>query len=229
MPVVKKYLAEVVSVKNPVDAIFVVEFRSLDKKFKYLPGQFLHLSLDEYDPSLAWPESRCFSMQTSPSHANIVITFAVKGKFTLRMSRELVEGKRIYLKLPYGDLFSQSYDKEQCVFIAGGTGVTPFLSLFTDPSFSHYQSAKLYFGIRSSTHHIYHEALRQASDINKQFLMNIIDEEAEGKLNIDTIFKENSLNSIYFISGPPVMITLFRKHLLQAGVVSANIKTDEWE
>ena len=82
----------------------------------------MHLALDEYDPSSGWPESRCYSMQTSPVNEFIKITFSVKGKFTTRMADELKQGKIIDLKLPYGDFFQQDHSKENVVFIAGGTG-----------------------------------------------------------------------------------------------------------
>ena len=68
MAIVKKYLAEVVHIENKVEGTYTVEFKSLSGPFKYLSGQFLHLALDEYDPSSGWPESRCFSMQSSPAY-----------------------------------------------------------------------------------------------------------------------------------------------------------------
>ena len=73
--IVKKYRSEVVSVDNPVAGIRTVALRPLEKAYKYNPGQFLHLALDEYDPARPWPESRCFSMQSSPDRETIKITF----------------------------------------------------------------------------------------------------------------------------------------------------------
>ena len=151
--IVKKYRSEVVSVDNPVAGIRTVTLRPLEKAYKYNPGQFLHLALDEYDPARPWPESRCFSMQSSPDEEKIKITFAAKGKFTERMALELVPGKVIHVKLPYGDLFSVEHDMERSVFVAGGTGITPFLSLFTSKAFSSYREPKLYFGVRNLSPH----------------------------------------------------------------------------
>ncbi|MCX5790655.1 MAG: FAD-dependent oxidoreductase, partial [Elusimicrobia bacterium] len=146
--IVKKYRSEVVSVSNPVADIRTVTLRPLDKPYKYNPGQFLHLALDEFDPARPWPESRCFSMQSSPDQETIRLTFAAKGKFTARMALELVPGKIICVKLPYGDLFSSGPGTQASVFIAGGTGITPFLSLFTSQAFAAYRGPKLYFGVR---------------------------------------------------------------------------------
>src|SRR3989339_1953531 len=124
MAIVKKYKATVVEINNPLPDIFTISF-SCDKKFQYNPGQFLHLALDESDGIGQWPESRCFSMQSSPNEKTLKITFAVKGNYTKRIAHELQEGKKVWLKLPYGDLFSQDHSLINCVFIAGGTGITP--------------------------------------------------------------------------------------------------------
>ena len=128
----KKYKSIVVSILNPFSGIYTVEFASERGNYKYLPGQFLHIALDEdYDGSSQWPDSRCFSMQSNPIEETIKITYAVKGVFTHQMEQQLMVGSEVWLKLPYGDLFTQPHNKTNTVFIAGGTGITPFLSLFT--------------------------------------------------------------------------------------------------
>jgi len=134
MAIVKKYPAKIVNIKNHIEGVYTLEIESLGKSFKYEPGQFLHLAMDEYDPSGQWPESRCFSMQSAPGQPLLRITYAVKGKFTSRMEKQLQPGSEITLKLPYGDMFIKPHNKNNTVFIAGGTGITPFLSLFTDDS-----------------------------------------------------------------------------------------------
>ena len=56
MAIVKKYPARVLSVSNNIQGVYTLEIESLGKPFKYEPGQFLHLALDEYDPTGQWPE-----------------------------------------------------------------------------------------------------------------------------------------------------------------------------
>jgi ferredoxin-NADP reductase len=225
----KKYRAEVISVNNHVDNVYTIEFRSLSGRFKYLPGQFLHLALDEYDPSFGWPESRCFSMQSSPSQEFIKITFSVKGKFTSRMASDLIKGKIIDLKLPYGELFQQEFSKDNVVFIAGGTGITPFLSLFNDPLFKEYSGPKLYFGVREEGYNIYSEFLNLATEINPGLEINIRYQDKCGFLDIDKIFNVNREDSTYFVSGPQTMISVFKLALIALGVHESSVKTDDWE
>jgi ferredoxin-NADP reductase len=229
MPQPKKYKAEVVSITNPVENIYTIEFRSMTGKFRYLPGQFMHLALDVYDPSFGWPESRCFSMQSPPGNDFLKITFSVKGNFTGKMASELESGRIVDLKLPYGGLFQNLHSRTNVIFIAGGTGITPYLSAFTDPSFSIYSSPVLFFGVRSSEYNIYGEELAQAIRINPTLRINIICQDTDGILNIDDIFKENRTDKYYFISGPQVMISSFKTRLVALGIKELQILTDEWE
>jgi ferredoxin-NADP reductase len=219
--IAKKYKAEIVSIQNPASGIYTLEFRSPDK-FKFSPGEFLHLALDEYDPSGAWPESRCFSMQTSPQEENIKITYSVKGVFTKRMENELVTGKEVWLKLPFGDLFTQEHDKNNTIFVAGGTGITPFLSLFTDESFAEYNEPNLYVGYRNPDMHFYQKELALAKQINPAFQTAVFYQDTEGVINIEKIYIIHPDAGAFFISRPPAMTEKF-KHDLLAKDVSENM------
>ena len=229
MAIIKKYKSEITSIENPVPDIYVVTFKSVEKPYKYLPGQFLHLALEEYDPSMPWPESRCFSIQSGVNSELLKITFAVKGKFTKRMAGELGIGKKICLKLPYGELFSKEHDKDNSVFIAGGTGITPFLSLFNSDIFCNYKNPKLYLGLKDRGYNLYSGYLDRAKTINDTFFINILHENESGILDIAKIYEETGKDATYFISGPPLMIKNFKKHLIEQKVDEVNIRIDDWE
>ena len=228
--IIKKYKARIESIESVIEGVYTLTFSSSERKFRYSPGQFLHIAVDaEYDGSGQWPESRCFSMQTSPEEEYLKITYAVKGEFTKKMERELKIGGDVWLKMPYGELFEKEHNKEKTVFISGGTGITPYLSLFTDSSFAEYKYPVLYAGFRNKNFNIYRKELTKALSKNQTIQINNIYENIEGVLDIEKIHMENGNNSSYFISGPPVMIKLFKQKLLANDVSEKNVLTDEWE
>lgn len=229
MAIVKKYPSQIVSIVKNTEDTFVLLIKSLAGRFKYLPGQFLHLSMEEYDPSTEWPDSRCFSMQSSPKDELIKLTYSVKGQFTNRMANELHPGSNITLKLPFGDLFTQEHSKLETIFISGGTGITPFLSLFSDPVFAEYKNPKLYAGFKNNQLNLYVNEINLAKKNNPTFSYNFKYQDLEGVLDISDIVNNNSINSTYFISGPPLMIKIFKKYLLENGLKENQIKTDDWE
>lgn len=229
MAIVKKYPAEVVGIEQQVNDIYTISFKSLGASFKFHPGQFLHLALDEYDPGSAWPESRCFSMESAPSEDLLRITYSPKGVFTRRMADEIKIGKKVTLKLPYGGLFTQPHDKAHTVFIAGGTGITPFLSLFNDKSFSTYLSPVLFAGFRNAEANIYHDEICKASGINNGLRIFYIYEDRDGYIKPEMIMPQARLSSTFFLSGPPGMIKSLRSELILQGISENQILTDDWE
>ncbi len=229
MSVVRKYKARVVEVLQRLPDVYTVRLESETGRFRYSPGQFLHLALDEYDPSRAWPESRCFSMQTSPDHNLIAITFTTKGHFTKRMANELSAGRSVWLKMPYGDLFTRQHARDNCVFLAGGTGVTPFLSLFADSSFAEYKNPRLYLGVRSKEYHIFDREICDAGKINPTLILKVVYQDTEGMIDIGRVIEESGLSATFFISGPPIMVSTFKQALSARRIGESEIRTDEWE
>jgi NAD(P)H-flavin reductase len=229
----RKYKSQIVSIENLVEDIYTIKLSSLNKKYKYYPGQFLHLSIDsDYDGIGQWPESRCFSMQSNPDENIIKISYAVKGKYTDEMKRNLNQGDTVWLKLPFGNLFTQSHNTTNTVFIAGGTGITPFLSLFTSKLFTQYVSPRIYLGFRTDSHNIFKNDLKQIdknSQNNSPSILSIKHQNVDGIIDIKKIFFENGLKCNYFISGPPQMIKNFKYYLVGEGVRQRFILTDEWE
>ncbi|TKG91902.1 FAD-dependent oxidoreductase [Puteibacter caeruleilacunae] len=226
----KKYKSEVVGIENPFEGVYTVEFKPFRGRYRYAPGQFLHVAIDrKYDGIGQWPESRCFSMQSNGSAKTIKVTYAVKGEFTTEMEKELQVGQEVWLKLPYGDLFSQTHNKKNTVFISGGTGITPFLSLFTDTSFGEYENPKLYMGFKEASLQIYNQELAVSQEINRSLDITTFYENVDGIIDIERILKENDKTSSFFVSGPPVMIKNFKEFLIQNGVDEENVKTDDWE
>ncbi len=231
MAIVQKHRARVREVRRILPDVLSAAFESLDRPFRFRPGQFLHLALDPYDPTRPWPESRCFSIQSAPAVGSRVlrIAVAVKGAFTQRLASELLPEREVWLKLPYGDLFRPSDAERPCVFIAGGTGLTPFLSLFLADEFRRYARASLYLGVRSPAYHVFAPELEEAVHSNPAFAVEVFSEDTQGLIPVDRIATTHGQGTVYFLSGPPAMIRAFRNRLRSAGVPAEDVRSDDWE
>ena len=93
MAVVRKIPCVVRAVTDHGERVYTVELEPSSPVPRFKPGQFLHLALDPYEPGGFWPESRVFSIASSPDERDrLAITYAVKGTFTSRMERGLAPG-----------------------------------------------------------------------------------------------------------------------------------------
>ncbi len=210
------------------EGVYTVILNLIDTKARFKPGQFLHLTLEEYEPSQGfWPESRVFSIASPPQSSEIEIVYSVKGSYTKRMSQELCEGKEVWIKLPYGDFIIEKHIQPgyKVVLIAGGTGIAPFISYLRKMKEVGVNDIdiSLYYGIRNENLFLYKELIESIRDkLRIRVFKGMID------IN-EIILQTDKFKSKYFISGPPLMISEFKKTLIRNEVAVDNIIIDDWE
>lgn len=237
-----KIPAKVDTIIEHAEAVKSFIMRPLKKCPNFKAGQFLHLAIDEYDPSFHWPESRVFSIANSPTRREkIRITFSIKGRFTQRMFDEVKLGNILWLKLPYGNFLFPDDDRD-IVLIAGGTGITPFVS-FLEYAIDNQINLKikLYYGVRSPEYLIFDFLSEECESKLKNFTYHIFvernvyikafDNISKGMLSIQKIISDTirKPNTIYYLSGPQQMILSFGEELIGNGVHENKITIDEWE
>jgi ferredoxin-NADP reductase len=202
---------------------------------KFHAGQFLHIALDEYHPETQWPESRVFSIASSPTERadELAVTISVKGRFTERIFQTLEKGSECWLKLPYGEfLFPPD---RHLTLIAGGVGITPYLSLLKQMlEEKSEQSVTLCYGVRSAEHYLFGELIERCEAELPNFVKTVWCEDGsvpgeKGILDIGAIYAAAPDGSLFYLSGPPAMITTFKSRLLGLGMEAERVRVDDWE
>ena len=233
----KKLQATVATVISHSDTVIEYTFIPQGRIPSFKPGQFLHLAIDPYDPSQGWPDSRVFSIANAPEAETIRIVISVKGKFTARMAGELSIGSNVWLKYPYGNFTFENPGKN-FVLIAGGTGITPYISFLEHCiEITDCPPISLYYGVREEKYIIFGKVLEKCLETLPQFKYSIFCEGKvqnlpvvinRGLIDVDQILQENTPDSVYYISGPPVMIDNIKRSLLDNKILSESIFIDEW-
>jgi len=203
------------------------------------PGQFLHLALDPYDPGSFWPESRVFSIVSSPSQReHLSITYSVVGSFTKKMEQTIQVGTEVWAKLPYGDFIIQS--EGDVVLIAGGTGITAFTAFLDGLTPDHKQPVLLFYGARSRDLLIFkpmvEQKIKEVQDLTAWYFTeegepNEKERVLSGRLSVQSIIPKilHPLDTDYYLSGPPAMLKKISFDLKSQAIIPEHIKTDAWE
>jgi ferredoxin-NADP reductase len=210
----------------------------------FSPGQFLHLALDSFETGSHWPDSRVFSIASSPvDRERLRITISRQGQFTTRMFDELRVGSQVWLKLPYGTFCPNPDQPGRTVMIAGGSGITPFVS-FLEWAVVHRPTATidLHYGTRGSKLLIYRSAIERCiaaglgnSRVRYYVEQTSHDEQLEPGLVLGRLSAEQAWNWLeapnaahFYLSGPKAMIESFRSRLIELGASASAVLSDDW-
>jgi len=97
-------------------------------RFDYHAGQFVWITVG---PSPFSMQQHPFSLASSPRQPQIELTIKQLGDFTESVQK-IEPGTRAWLEGPYGRFYHKPEEFKGAVFIAGGVGVTPIMSLLRD-------------------------------------------------------------------------------------------------
>lgn len=241
MPTPVKVPATVVEIVEHAQDLrtFVLALKTVAPRFR--PGQFLHLAIDAYDPSRHWPDSRVFSIASPPTlRDRLRITVSRKGAFTSRMFLELKPGSEVWVKLPYGSFCPRSEPGSSTILLAGGSGITPFVSFLEDAADRRAAVGEIqvHYAARDRALLIYRRQLERCRDrlpslhvaLYAEVLSLSDPEVTPGRIQVGEIW--NSLDApsraTFYLSGPKGMVEAHREHLQQLGASPARLVTDEW-
>jgi ferredoxin-NADP reductase len=228
--VVRRIACAVERVIDHGERVYSVELRPSMSVPRFRPGQFLHLALDSPDRDGFWPDSRVFSIASSPDERDrLAITYAVKGSFTTRMERELVDGAVVWAKLPYGEFFIDP--ARDAVLMAGGTGMTAFTAFLRSLLPSHDRRVALYYGARTRDLFVFGDLAREAERRVPGVTSHLVDEATDGRLSAAMVAQTTSYldRPLYYLSGPPAMLASLTAQLIDRGVPPEDVRTDAWE
>lgn len=88
------------------------------------PGQFATIRIMG---ERGWSEPHPFTISCSPEDEDLRLTIKRAGDFT-RTIHGIAPGAEVQFQGPYGAFLKDIDEQEEIVFIAGGVGITPFLS-----------------------------------------------------------------------------------------------------
>ena len=228
--------------------VYVVSFTCERAVPRFRAGQFLHLTVDDFDPTMGfWPESRVFSIASRSGADGLSIVYSVKGVYTKKMEQYLAPGKRVWLKLPYGSFVIDTAigDGQDAVLVAGGTGISPFVPFLQERNASGWREGPhvhLAYGVRNPRYIVFPEVLACAQAFGERFSLDLFVEENDapmpfacstargGRLAATAIVERarKQLPSVYFLSGPPAMIEKLQTDLKANNITPGSIRIDEW-
>lgn len=217
----KKLSYSITDIHHLNDQILEIQMKPSKNSLQYKAGQFAFFTF----PSINKREQHPFTLSSHPNDKNITITVKDLGDFTKRMISELKIGDIVGVEGAYGK-FSSAYSKEkEQVWIAGGIGITPFLSLVKD---YYTKNVTLYWCVSSEEEAVFKEHFETISKQNPLFDFVLWDSSKRGHISVDDLSIRSLTDKSYLICGPEGLKENIMKGLKEDGVKSANIYDEEF-
>jgi predicted ferric reductase len=219
---VKKYRYSVIAVNKLSHDITEVAMQPVDESLPFRSGQFAFFSFITHGLSR---EAHPFSFISSPEETILKIAVKALGDFTGTFGDKLKIGASVVVEGPFGR-FLGSGSKQ--IWLAGGIGVTPFLSMMKNISPD--RQIDFYWSVQNEQEILWRSELEllALNQNNFNFFPHITS--VSGYLNAEIVKSksQNLLGKEIFICGPPAMMRSFKKQLINLGVDKSHIHSEEF-
>lgn len=194
---------------------------------KQRAGQFLFVRFPE-DPALN--QSHPFTISSAPHEDVLRLTIKASGDFTRDLFTRVKPGMDAIVEGAYG-MFDYRTGGNKQIWIAGGIGLTPFLSFIRALDDTQNHDIDFYYTVRHKEEALFTEEIASAAKQNSRLKAHIRFSATDGSLSIDEIVKnaDGSLKERHiYMCGPLPMIQAFEEKFLALGVPAGNIHFEEF-
>ena len=209
--------------------------------FQFKPGQYADLTLINPAETDSEGNVRTFSIASAPYEGELLFATRMRDSAFKRVLGSVPLGTEVKLEGPMGSFTLHKNQAKAAVFLAGGIGITPFLSILR-------QAAKeklphllyLFYSNRRPEDAAFLRHLEDLAKSNSKFIFVPSMSETEksklewrgerGLINRDMLTKHfcDLQGPMYYIAGPPAMVAAMRDVLSKAGVDEDDVRTEEF-
>jgi len=209
--------------------------------FDYRAGQSIDLTLLDPPETDAEGNTRAFTLASAPFDDDLMIATRMRDTAFKRTLRNAAAGMRVKIEGPFGSLTLHKNSAKPAVLVAGGIGITPFLSIVRQAEHDKApHQIYLFYSNRRPEDAAFLEMLLGSVKQNPNFHLiatmtgmekSLREWNGEnGLINGEMLTKHlSSLQGpIYYLAGPPAMVAAMRNVLTKAGADEDDIRTEEF-
>jgi len=209
--------------------------------FSFKPGQAIDVVI--IDPLIADAQNNrhAFSIVSAPFEAHLTVATRLRDSVFKRALKSLATGSPIQIEGPFGSLTLHNNRARPAVLIAGGIGITPFMSILRHATKEQLpQQLVLIYSNRRPEDAAFLAELQGLEEQNTLFrlvaTMTQMNKSTRswtgetGMIDEDLVKRVSSklVSPIYYLAGPPAMVEAVRQTLNDAGVDDDDIRSEEF-
>lgn len=214
-------------------------FDTTGTDFTFEAGQNADYLLIDPPQTDAEGNMRTFSFASSPTHKDAyMITTRMRDTAFKNVLKTMPLGTKVKVVAPLGNMTLHKDSSKPAVFLAGGIGITPFRSMIEWATVTKQpHPITLFYANRNRAAIAFFDDLKTWAKKNAQFTFVPTIDATEpgwtdevGHIDAAMIKKHvpDFLKPIYYLAGPPAMVTAMRTMLIDGGVSKDNIKLESF-
>lgn len=209
--------------------------------FDFKPGQSADLTLPNPPETDAEGNVRTFSIASAPFEDQLMFATRMRDTAFKRSLKKMPLGTVVKMDSAMGSFTLHKNSAKPAVFLAGGIGVTPFSSIVRQADHDRTpHKLYLFYSNRRPEDAPFVEVLQNLEKTNPQFRFIATMTEMRrskktwngetGRIDQEMLSKYlNELRGpIYYVAGPPALVSGMRKMLVASGVDEDDIRSDEF-
>jgi predicted ferric reductase len=196
-------------------------------KMKHRAGQFLFV---RFPGDRVLNEPHPFTVSSAPAEPALRLTIKACGDFTRHLHRNLKAGMDAVVEGGYG-LFDYRRGGPKQIWIAGGIGLTPFLSFLRDAAGKLDRDVHFHYTARTREEALFLDEIRAAAKGNRGLKANVRFSAADGPLTADEIAHQagpDLPSREIYLCGPLPMVQAFARDFRSRGVPARRIHYEEF-
>jgi ferredoxin-NADP reductase len=209
--------------------------------FQFRAGQAIYLTLLDPPETDEEGDIRTFSLASAPFEDDLMIATRMRDTAFKRVLRKLPIGLKVRIDGPTGSFVLHRKAEKPAIFLAGGIGITPFLSIIrqaTHEKLPH--QMYLFYSNRRPEDTPFLDLLSETAKQNQNLhfvptMTGIGKSHREwngetGSINKDMLAKHLPAmqGGIYYIAGPPAMVGALRSTVIDAAVDEDDVRWEDF-
>lgn len=221
--VVSRFNYNVVSVEVLAGGVTEILLNTAGKKMYHLPGQFGMLSFN--GSPIVSSEEHAFTFSSPGTDGYVRFSIKGLGDYTKALVA-MKKGEKASIEGPFGE-FCYVYGKKKQVWVAGGIGVTPFVSMAESMMFLETlpYDIDFFYSVRTESEAVYKDLFTKIAKKHPSFNFYFMPSDTEGYITGELLLTE--IKDLHardiFVCGPPILMRTLDTQLQELNVSKNNI------
>jgi ferredoxin-NADP reductase len=209
--------------------------------FVFTPGQFVDMTLPHLADTDPTQNTRAFSIASAPHESTFMVATRLRDTAFKRELQHMAIGTAVQIEGPFGNLVLHPDQSRAAVLLAGGIGITPFRSMVVHAAMQRSSHRMvLFYSNRRPEDAPFLDELQALQEKNPHYVFVGTMTEPEkasrpwkgetGRITAALLSKHlvNVGSPIYYVVGPPGMVTGLRTMLKEAHIDDRDIRTEKF-